>query len=483
MPSPAPDALARRGRRASALVLSTLVVPVLAGCMGAPAGAPVPASRSAEPRATRTVTTTPEAQPSATEPTLSTPTGGRPVPPDVVEEVRTLLEDRSAALLDGSASDVLAGVATGDADLQRQQVAYAAALADLPLVEVDHVLDRATMVRTGSSYDAVVDVHLRIGGFDVRPALTRTVMRFVREGDRLVLGAVAVDGVGGAQPWDLGPVEVRARPDVVGVFDARTVAAVPDLLPAVHRAVEDVAGRVPVTWPASTVVYALSDPRFVLTLDDVPGGDATALDALAFTVPAVGGGVAATRIVLDPELVDRAGPAARDRLLRHEVAHVAAGPLGRGVPLWLAEGTAEWVSVQAMPARDRRISRAALRAARDGLDALPADADFDGTRNGAAYDVSWWACEHLARTRGPMTPWRLAEAYRDADPRDRPDVLREVTGLSEERLARETARLIRRTYGRTTDASPFDAGPSDAAGEGTGPGPATTGAPSPSASS
>ena len=71
---------------------------------------------------------------------------------------------------------------------------------------------------------------------------------------------------------------------------------------------------------------------------------------------------------------------ARARLIRHELTHVAVGDRADGVPTWLSEGIAEYVSVRPIPPEDRVMSEEALAAAEAGLTGLPGDEDVQRVR-------------------------------------------------------------------------------------------------------
>lgn len=328
------------------------------------------------------------------------------------------------------------------------------ALAGLPVASYRLVAEPSSLVRTDTGYRVVVEQSLRLRGFDRVPVVTRDRYRFERRGGRLVLVSVrdrrwerqlAVP----PQPWETGPVVVRRGPGVLLVLDPGSAAAGDRLLADVERAVAAVAPVVPYGWDRHVVVYALSDPGYLAGLRSVPGGDPLALDAVSYQVVAdPTGEVAGTRVVLNPDLVTAPGPA-RDRLLRHELTHVALGERADGLPTWLSEGVAEYVSVRPVAPEERAVPVAAVEAARQHPQALPAEASFAGPEAGAAYGLAWWACEYVARTYGESLLWMLVDALEGdtaASPSAVDTALRRLLGIGAPTLARRSADLLLAEY-------------------------------------
>ena len=136
---------------------------------------------------------------------------------------------------------------------------------------------------------------------------------------------------------------------------------------------------------------------------------------------------------------------ARDRLVRHELTHVAIGEDDDHAPVWLSEGLAEYVSVQPLPPEKRTISEAAIEAARAGVTDMPTDESFNegGTppRTSANYGIAWFACEYLAASYGEVTLWQLLAAMDEPDA-DPDQVLTAQLGINLRTLARKAGKLI-----------------------------------------
>ena len=109
--------------------------------------------------------------------------------------------------------------------------------------------------------------------------------------------------------------------------------------------------------PAASSSTSSSDPAFLASLEDCRSATRP-LDGA--TVPGAprrgdgGGPVSSYRIVLQPAGSSTRATQALDRLVRHELTHVAARRPRRGVPLWLSEGLAEYVSVRPIAPAERR---------------------------------------------------------------------------------------------------------------------------------
>jgi hypothetical protein len=186
-------------------------------------------------------------------------------------------------------------------------------------------------------------------------------------------------------------------------------------------------------------------------LDNLPGGDPDALDGVAFPVRAGPRSttLASTRFMLHPRMIDR-NDGTRDRLIRHELTHVALGVRDDHVPTWLSEGLAEHVSVEPIPTYRRLIARAALTEGRAGVTRLPADRTFNGPGSGAHYGVAWFACEYVAATYGEDTLWRLFDAMRAGDgtrEKGQDAVLEKVLGIGSSELAAAAGQKIVNTFG------------------------------------
>lgn len=410
-----------------------LLVTSLAGCSGALSGAPSDASSG--------------------DPSDATASGTH-VPADVVAGLTRALERRAKAVRRDDAAAFDAGLATREPGFVQTQQGYLANLSQLPLARFRYALDRGSLLRSGDDYWVVVDVIMQLEGYDEVPVASPDRYRFTpaaRHPGRFLLASVTDPAWESSheiqpQPWDSGPIQVRTVSGVLGIFDDASVAEADGVVDSVRRGIDVVAADVPYPWSRSVVVYALSDIAFLSSIPDLPGGDPATLDGVAFPVAAAPNSsrIAATRFVLSPGMLDRPGPE-RDRLVRHELTHVAVGERDDRVPVWLSEGIAEYVSVRPMAPEDRRVPEAAVTAAEAGVGGLPDDETFNDSDSAAHYALSWWACEWLAQSYGEATLWTLLDDL-DVPGADPEQVLRADLGIDEYSLARRSAKLLVLTF-------------------------------------
>ncbi len=358
-------------------------------------------------------------------------------PRDVVHALDRALDAR-ARVVRRADPDAFARLVGGGRAFRDRQATWFGNLGQLPVARLFYRVDPGSLVREGDTYRVTVQESLQLAGYDAAPVTSQGRYRFApvarHPGRFRVTGVTEAD----PQPWDTQAVAVREGDGVLGVFDPASVDQAPALIASVEDGISSVSAEVPYDWSRTVVVYALSDPAFLDRLEDVPGDDPGDLDAVAF--PAGDG----TRFVLNPRMVDRPGRE-RDRLVRHELTHVAIGTHDDDVPVWLSEGLAEYVSVRPLAPEDRRIPEAAIAAAEAGIGDLPDDATFNDDDSDAHYGLAWWAVEYVADAYGEDAPWQLLDAMAvpGADPGA---VLRDRFATSTRDLARQADRLILALY-------------------------------------
>ncbi len=439
--------LADRRRLAPALAACAL----LAACSSDPEATAPPAPAESE-------TTTPSAAPSMASPPPRAHNGlGPRVSLDVAGDLQRVLDGRAQALRDRDRPGFVSTLTT-DPELLAMEERYFDNLAQLPLATFGYQLVASSLVRSAGGYSAVVEVTLQLAGYDAVPARTLDRVRFVPAGRGYRIASTTDPAwerrnLGVQQPWDIESIRVREGVGVLGVFDTATAAQAATLVGAAERGVADVAARVPYDdWSGTAVFYTLSDPAFLDSFDDLPGGDPDALDGVAFSVPAGEGdpATAATRFVMNPTVLSRRGKGL-ERLVRHELVHVAVGTHDDRAPVWLSEGIAEWVSVQALAPQERRVPARALAAAAERPVTMPSDASFNDDDAAEHYALAWWVCEWIATTYGAEAPWQVLDAFTTLEGADDRAVVRQVLKMSVDELARRGAELMVTTYAPEPD--------------------------------
>ncbi|MBM9460587.1 hypothetical protein JK386_11790 [Nocardioides sp. zg-536] len=395
---------------------------------------------------------------------------------DVAALVQRTLSARAASLREGDRARFRRTLARTDRAFLAEQQVYYDNLATLPLGELAFEVLPETIVPAADpgdpdnpdgsgDYWAEVLTTVRLQGYDAAAVRTRDRFRFTPtpDGRRLVVASTTdadweQANPGNAQPWDLGPIEVLERAGVLGIFDdstRRDAGRVLDAVAAGRSEVRDVLGPGAAgdaagnsaADGAGVVVYALTDPTFLHGLADQTVGDADRADGLSIVVPSDArdpdAPVAAYRIFLNPRVLAQPD-GVLGRLVRHELTHVALRGRGLGAPLWLSEGIAEYVSVQAVDRSRRGVNDDALRVAASAVD-LPGAAEFAGPDATGWYAVSWWVCEYVAGNHGEQALLMLLD--RTATGTGTDAALREVLGLSSRELVQRGVALLQATYG------------------------------------
>ncbi len=412
-------------------------------------------------------------------------------PPDTLASLQSVLDRRAAAVRRGDERSFLAGLARHDQQLRTEQRVLFDNLRQLPLAAFDYRIDQTGLLRQGEDYRVVVEERLQLEGFDRAPVMTLRRFLFTpgNKPGRFLLAETSdlawdVENRIQRQPWDLGPIVVSRGQGVLGIFDQGSVRASRQILASAQRSISQVAAVVPSAWSRTVVIYALSTTSALTALPEVPGGDPTGLDAVSFPVfvdvsDASDPQLASTRVALHPRILDERARA-RDRLIRHELTHVAIGAGDDHAPVWLSEGLAEYVSVQSLAPEQRTIAASAIEDARAGITEMPDDETFNdsGTSGStsANYGIAWFACEYLASSYGEVSLWQLLAELNDPDV-DPDEVLLERTGINSRTLARKAAKLLLVTYDPPEPDPTPSPTPSDAAS-----GPTSSASPSGSAS-
>ena len=375
--------------------------------------------------------------------------------PPIDVAIASLLDGRAKAVLMHDQPAFMDSVDPKPSQFRKRQRRLFANLQELPLAAYHLELRGVTQLPDGRA-QAEVTVIMQLEGYDAVPVRTPGLFaldrvdgewELVSDHDPTYDAAHDVD----LEPWERTRIQAENEGGVLGIFDSRSIDDAYQVMRAVQRGIADITPRIPLTWSHHVVVYALSDVAQMASLDELPGGDPERLEGVAFSVPAgdSNGSLASVRFMLHPRMLGRDEPR-RDRLIRHELTHVAIADRDDRVPIWLAEGIAEWVSVRDVPRDERVISRDAVEMAQAGLTSLPADADFNAEHTAANYGIAWWACEVVADRFGPERLWALLTEMGAGDgtsEREQDDVLQHVIGMTGAQLAAAAGHRIVRDFG------------------------------------
>ena len=324
-----------------------------------------------------------------------------PAPPPYAAPTRTPSPARSA----------------GRPEFRDQQQTWFANLTQLPLQRLGYRFDPASLVRDGDAYCGHRRGHppargvRRRAGRQPRPA---PLPRRRRRHPGPLPCSTAVRSRREPQPWDLGPIDVREGVGRAGRLRRRQPRRRAGAARRRSRPGSRACRRVvPYDWSGSVVVYALSDPTFLLSLDDVPGDDPERPRRAWRSRWGRAPGSRSTR-----GCSTEAG-SERDRLVRHELTHVAVGdPRRRRTRCGCPRGWPSTSRCARSRPRTAGSPTAALDAAEAGVADLPDDASFNDEDSDAHYGLAWWAVEYVADAYGDDAP--VAAPRRDGRAGRRP---------------------------------------------------------------
>ncbi|MGB9377424.1 MAG: hypothetical protein WCB04_07925, partial [Mycobacteriales bacterium] len=271
--------------------------------------------------------------------------------------VRTLLADRSAALLKRDRAAFLASVDPKSTAFLLRQGQLFDNLRAVPLAEWSYTLNPESELPQSSSrltrylaplWVPQVNVKYRIAGFDDRPTQQRQVLTFVlRSGSWYIGGDDDFDSSETKTArglWDFGPVVVSRTATTIVLGHPRSL----DRLRSLARACDQAIPRVTRVWGSDwsgKLVVLVPDTEAELNRIIQEGSDLSQIAAVATAgLAGSGDGPSGERIIVNPPNFDKLGALGRRVVLQHEVTHVASRAATTGnTPLWLAEGFADYV--------------------------------------------------------------------------------------------------------------------------------------------
>ncbi|TCO51973.1 hypothetical protein EV646_101969 [Kribbella antiqua] len=313
--------------------------------------------------------------------------------------------------------------------------------------------DRQTELGGTASWLAQVEVSWQLKGYDAKPARETIPVTFVtRDGTTYAASFSERFVAGQRRPiWMLGAIDV-AKGDhslvisLDGEADAESYVSVTD------RAVDSVSDVWGDNWRRKVVVYlpaTQAQMEYVLGAQPNTYTQIAAVTMAELDTPQAG---APVRIVANPKLFDELGRQGRRIVLTHETTHVASTATASPVPLWLAEGFADYVAFTAVPVQDESAAKELFKAIRAGKvpSTLPTPEAFaaSSTELPQAYESAWLACRLISEREGQS---KLVKFYRTVhlskSPTGLADAFRTVLGMTEQEFVVEWQKYLKRLAG------------------------------------
>lgn len=393
----------------------------------------------------------------------------------VLTRVQKLAGTRSTALAKNDATAFLGTVDKNNKTLMDSERRLFGNLRKVPFAESSWSATDVSDARTeptavdGWPINATVQISFRhrLANVDVRPVAERYLwtIRCVSAAD--ACGITAVSGArdstvfgpsGYPAPWDVWDLVVERRPHVV-VFGPAATAA--DLRTRADQA-ETAAVYDIGAWKGPAGVapgFAVTLTRERATFESLYSSESPGEWAAGFALPLAAAddrtSVGGSRVVIDLDEMD--GDAAFARvILRHELVHALLDPLMsadfRDIPLWAAEGFADWVAQADRSIKGTYEARAVGAQLDDGTftGRLPTDTDFadsDEDVIDAAYNQAHLAVRYLADTYGADKACAfVTDVYRGTSG-DIGAAIRTATGKSLTEFEKDWAAWTRRNFG------------------------------------
>jgi hypothetical protein len=283
---------------------------------------------------------------------------------------------------------------------------------------------------------ADVQVSWRQPGVDRRDALLTVPMVLTGEGEDQEFASFTTVGSEHVPLWLLTRLAVVRRERTVVAAPTRTAAR--QLSALAEQAVTTVRQTLP-QWRSRLLVQEAPSQRVFQLAAGLPAEQARAVAAVTTTPDGSGDPDARGQVYVNPRLYDPLADDGRQIVISHESAHVALGAATSHMPLWLSEGTADWIALRRSTVPMDRLASQVLGWVREngGPRTLPGPSAFDGSdkRIGAWYEAAWLAVKRLADTYGAEDLLRFYRATERAGSADR--AFSQVLGTSEGAFVRD----------------------------------------------
>ncbi|MDX6280098.1 MAG: hypothetical protein QOH03_1169, partial [Kribbellaceae bacterium] len=271
-----------------------------------------------------------------------------------------------------------------------------------------------------TTYLVSVVMSYQIGGIDDQPVKAPLGYMFVQRGGRyLLINDSYMDSAlpfgAHKEAWDVGPVLVRRGARALVVVEQGKTQLAKSILTDAESAVRAVNTLWSANWRGGGLVIALDD-KVVRTADYTKPKDAEDFLATATYVYRTLPGEVQSEGTFDGAYVV-VNPRYRSeldaRVLAHEFTHVATAQYGVDAPVWLVEGTAEYIEQLPMKGeRDLDLDwyRSMVRSKYfSKIKALPTDQQFYQTVN-SSYPIGWYVVDYIADKYGET---KLASVYKE----------------------------------------------------------------------
>ncbi|MGH3447333.1 MAG: hypothetical protein ACRDP4_06890, partial [Nocardioidaceae bacterium] len=294
------------------------------------------------------------------------------------------------------------------------------------------------------AWTADVDVSWRLAGVQRRAAHLTVRYTFTQRADRAYVVGIAPTADGRSPIWALGRLSVRrTHRTMAASTSAADTRRISGLL---RQAVHDLDAVLP-HWRGRLVSYLPGGQDEFDGLLGTSPGDYQGIAAVTTTIDGSSGPDSPVAIVLNPPVFDDLGPTGAHVVVTHEATHMATGAASVHLPLWVAEGFADYVGVGSVQVPTRVSAAAILKQIRaEGVPRrLPTPADF-GTSTGkaeATYEASWLAMRMIAQRHGEQA---LVDFYRRmvAHPGDLHGALHDVLHTTKADLTQHWRRYLER---------------------------------------
>ncbi|TCC38145.1 hypothetical protein [Kribbella speibonae] len=313
--------------------------------------------------------------------------------------------------------------------------------------------DRQAELGGTQSWLAQVEVSWQLSGYDVKPARETLPVTFVTRDGTTYAASFSERFVAGQRKpvWALGPIDLaKGKHSLVISLDSESEAR--SYVSVADKAVESVTKVWGKGWRQKVVIYL---PAKQAQMEGVLGAQPNTYTQIAavtmaeLDTPAVG---APVRIVANPKLFEELGKQGRRIVLTHETTHVASTATASPVPLWLAEGFADYVAFTAVPVQDESAAKELFKAVRAGKvpATLPTPEAFaaSATELPQAYESAWLACRLIAEREGQD---KLVKFYRavhaSKSSTGLADAFKSVLGMTEAEFVAEWQKYLERLAG------------------------------------